>query len=329
MGSYIFYHSLLQKGMSIINAKSDAHFRKSPLLKRSTGDRLFSLTLLMPAVLMTVVFILFPVIDSVIKSFMEYRIKNIISGRPGVWNDFANYLKLFQNNKLLPSITTTFTFVIFVVLLQFILGMTFALILNSNIKCARFLRSIMMMPWVVPTVISALIWMWIFQPQYGLMKYLVSVFTLGAVPDFAVLNNPSTALWGIGIAALWKQIPLSTLLLLAGLQNVPDEILEAATVDGANATTIFLRIVIPYMTSVIKVSVSMSIIDNFKQFPLIWTMTGGGPNNATSTLAVLSYREAFVSNNLGSGAAVTTIWMLLMIVVIFIYNRLMRFESMD
>jgi len=187
----------------------------------------------------------------------------------------------------------------------------------------------MMTPWVVPTIISALIWMWIFQPQYGLMKYIISFFTAGQISDLAMLNNPNLALLGISIAALWKQIPLTTLLLLAGLQNVPDDMLEAATVDGANNATKFFRIIIPYMKSVIKVAMSMAIIENFKQFPLVWTMTGGGPNNSTTTLAILSYREAFVSNNLGSGAAVTTVWMLLMIVVILIYNRIMRSQDMD
>jgi len=191
------------------------------------------------------------------------------------------------------------------------------------------LRSIIMTPWVIPTVISALIWMWIYQPQYGLLKYLVQVTSAGRVNDLAMLNRPDLALLGIAIAALWKQIPLTTLLLLAGLQNIPDDMLEAATMDGANSLIRFFRIVLPYMKSVIKIALSMAIIENFKQFPLVWTMTGGGPNNATTTLAILSYREAFVSSNLGSGAAVTTVWMLLMILVVFVYNRLMGSGNMD
>jgi multiple sugar transport system permease protein len=207
--------------------------------------------------------------------------------------------------------------------------MILALVLNSRIRAARFLRSIMMIPWVVPTVISALIWMWIYQPQYGLLKYLARVVSGGRVTDLAMLNRPVLAMFGIAIAALWKQIPLTTLLFLAGLQNVPDDMLEAATVDGAGSRVRFFSIILPCMKSVIKVALSMAIIENFKQFPLIWTMTGGGPNNATTTLAILSYREAFISNNLGSGAAVTTLWMLLMILVIFLYNRLMGLGLAD
>lgn len=296
------------------------------VFRRRNGDAWFSGLLVFPTILLTGIFILVPVVDSVVKSFMEYKVKNIISGKPGIWNSFENYIKLFQNDKLLPSVFTTFLFVLVVVCLQFILGMSLALILNSNIRGSRFLRSIMMIPWVVPTVISALVWMWIYQPQYGILKFLASLF--GAA-DFAMLNNPSTALWGVIIAALWKQIPLTTLLLLAGLQNVPGDMLEAATVDGANSVKKFFYIVLPYLKSVVKITLSMAIIENFKQFPLVWTMTGGGPKNSTTTLAVLSYREAFVSNNLGSGAAVTTVWMLLMIFVVFFYNKFMGSSDVD
>lgn len=301
---------------------------KTRPISSKRSDMLFSLVLDLPALLLLAGFIIVPIIDSVIKSFQTYGVKNIITKQPGVWNNFANYLYLMKTHDFLGAMIHTFAFVAGVVLVQFLFSMTLSLILNSNIKGARFMRSVMMTPWVVPTVISALVWMWIFQPQYGLLKYLVSILTFGKVSEFAILNNPSTALIGIGIAALWKQIPLMTLLLLAGLQNVPQDISEAAMIDGAGSFRRFFSIILPYLSPVIKVSVSMSIIENFKQFPLFWTMTGGGPNNATTTLAVLSYREAFVSMNLGRGAAVTTLWMLLMIIVVFGYNKLFIVEEM-
>lgn len=288
---------------------------KKSLWKNQTGDKIFAIALLIPAIITTVSFILVPVVDSIYRSFFDYKVRNIISGQPGVWNNFANYTKLFSNGKLIPSMTNTLTFVFGVVIAQFVLGMALALILNSNVKFSRFIRSIMMVPWVVPTLISGLVWLWMFQPQYGLVKYFVGILTKGRITDFAILNNPATAMFGVSVAALWKQIPLATLLLLAGLANVPEDMQEAAKIDGANGVQRFFRIVLPYMKSVIKVTVSMSIIENFKQFPLFWTMTGGGPNNSTTTMAILSYREAFVSNNFGSGAAVTTVWMLLMIIV--------------
>lgn len=298
-------------------------------ISRTTGDKIFSIMLIAPAFLVAMSFILIPVLDSILKSFLKYEVKNIISGKPGIWNNFGNYIRLFNNDKLIPSILTTFAFVLFVVTAGFILSMTLALILNSSIKGAKLLQGLMMTPWIIPTVISALIWTWLYQSQYGLVKFMVFWASRGLIPDLAMLNNPSTALFGVGMAALWKQIPLMTLLLLAGLQSVPDEMIEAATIDGAGAATRLFRIVVPYMMTVIKIVISMSIIENFKQFPLFWIMTGGGPDGATTTLAILSYREAFVSMNLGSGAAVTTVWMLLMILVVFLYNRAFRAVDME
>ncbi len=208
---------------------------KGLFTNRHTADKMFSLMLLFPAIVTTIVFILIPVADSIYRSFFDYRVRNIISGQPGVWNNFANYIKLFSNGKLVPSMVNTLVFVFGVVIAQFIFGMALALILNTNMKASRFIRSIMMIPWVVPTIISGLVWIWMFQPQYGFVKYLVGLVTGGRITDFAILNNPSTAMFGVSCAALWKQIPLGTLLLLAGLANVPDDMLEAAKIDGANA----------------------------------------------------------------------------------------------
>lgn len=287
-------------------------------------DRLFCLLLLTPAIILCVTFIIIPIIDSVVMSFQNYKLVNLTQNIPGEWNDFGNYTRLWRSGRLQSAIGITVFFVAVTVLLTFVVAMALALMLNTKIRGARFLRSIMMIPWVVPTVIAGLLWSWIYANPYGLLKYLVSLFTGGAVDNFAILNSANTAIWGVIIAALWKQIPLMALLLLAGMQNVPDDVLEAATIDGANYMTRLLHIVIPHMKSVIQVSVSMCIIENFKQYPLFATLTNGGPTGATTTLAVLSYDEAFVNYNYGSGAAVTTVWLLLMILVVFVFKRVFR-----
>jgi multiple sugar transport system permease protein len=289
----------------------------------------YSFVLTIPATLLTIVFIIVPIVQSLIMSFQKYGVKNIISGKPGEWNNFRNYTKLFETNQIPDAAYHTLWFVLFVIVLQFIIGMALAIVLNKEFRGSRFFRSIMMTPWVVPTVISGLIWMWLFQPQYGFVKYFISIISGGSISDLAILNNPKTALGGIAIAALWKQIPLTTLLLLAGLQNVPNSTLEAATIDGAGAIRKFVSIVLPYLSPVIKIAMSMSIIENFKQFPLFWTMTGGGPNGSTTNFAILSYREAFVSMNLGSGAAVTTIWMIMMIVIVSIYQKSFKVQDLS
>lgn len=299
------------------------------LTKRGITERIFWCVLIAPSVLIVTLFIIIPIIDSIFKSFTDYKLVNIVKNIAPQWNQFANYTKLFESGVLTSSSLITFKFVLITTVLSLTVSMCLALVLNSDLKGARLFRSLMMTPWVVPTVISALVWLWIYQPQYGLLRYLVNVLTFGRVPDFAILNSSKTALIGVVIVALWKQIPLMTLLLLAGLQNVPTDVLEAAQLDGANGAVGFFRITVPYMSSVIKTSVSMIMIDNFKQFPLFWQMTSGGPNGSTTTLAVLSYKEAFIGHNFGSGAAVTTIWMLFMILFVFLYNKLFPKADLD
>ncbi|MFI3128799.1 MAG: sugar ABC transporter permease [Bacillota bacterium] len=302
----------------------DTKKMKKRLLSKNAGEKLFWLVLIAPALIIVTLFILIPLADSVLKSFTDYTTKNIVRGITPEWNNFENYLTLLERGVLGNAVKNTFIFVVAVVGVAFILGFTLALVLNSNIKFARTLRSVMMIPWVVPTVISALVWTWIYQPQYGLLKYVVRIFSGGEIDSFGMLLNTDTALLGIIIAAVWKQIPLMALLLLAGLQNVPKDIMEAATVDGASGFKRLTHITMPYMSSVIKVAVSMSIIENFKQFPLFWQMTKGGPDGSTTTLAVLSYQEAFLNGDYGSGSAVTTIWMILMIGVVLFYNKIFK-----
>lgn len=301
--------------------------KKFNIHSRGTQDRLFCFILLLPAIILCITFIIIPIIDSVWMSFTDYKIANLTQGIPGKWNNFANYTRLWDSGKLQSAAGITIFFVFVTVLLTFIVSMTLALILNTKIVGARFLRSIMMIPWVIPTVIAGLLWAWIYANPYGLLQYLVSIFSGGKITGFGILNNQSTALWGIIIAALWKQIPLMALLLLSGMQSIPDDMLEAAKIDGANYINCLFRIIIPHMKSVIAVTVSMCIIENFKQYPLFATLTNGGPAGATTTFAVLSYDEAFVNFNYGSGAAVTTIWLLMMIVVVFIFNKIFKQEE--
>jgi len=300
---------------------------KGILQTRKQQDAAFALLLLLPAIVACTIFILIPIADSVWMSFTTYKIANLTKGIPGEWNNFGNYIRLWKAGKLQDSIKITLRFVGATVILTFIISMALALMLNTKIRGARVLRSVMMIPWVIPTVISGLLWAWIFANPYGLLQYLVSVFTKGEVQGFGILNRQDTALWGVIIVALWKQIPLMTLLLLSGMQNVPDDILEAGKIDGAGYFARLIHLMIPSMKSVIAVTISMCIIDNFKQYPLFATLTNGGPAGATTTLAVLSYDEAFVNYNYGSGAAVTTVWLLMMIIVVFLFNRIFKKEN--
>lgn len=292
--------------------------------RRSVREGLFCLILLLPAIVLCVAFIIIPIFDSVWMSLTSYKIANLTQGIPGEWNNFGNYTRLWNAGKLQSAAGITVFFVVVTVTLTFVISMVLALILNTNIVFARLWRSIMMIPWVIPTVISGLMWAWIYANPYGLLQYLINVLSGGTITGFGILSNQDAAIWAVVIAALWKQIPLMSLLLLSGMQSIPEDLIGAARMDGANYLQCLFNVTFPHMKSVIAVTVSMCIIENFKQYPLFATLTNGGPAGATTTLAVLSYDEAFVNFNYGSGAAVTTVWLLMMIVVVFVFNTIFK-----
>lgn len=288
-------------------------------LSSKSGDRLFSIGLLLPAILIVGLAVFLPVIESVGMSFSAYKLGRAIRA----WDNLANYIALFRSGELFHSLGITFLFTAETVVLLFVLGMILAVILNSMPRANRTLRSVALLPWVVPTVISALMWSWMFQPQYGILNYLVRLFGISESP-IAWLANPHYALEAVVIAALWRQLPFMFLMLLAGLQTVPAELYEVAQIDGAGFLRTFFNVSLPLLRNIIRTAVLISVINSFKQFPLFWIMTGGGPVDSTTTLAILSYKHAFLSLNFGQGAAVSTVWLVALLLFTLIYNRVFR-----
>jgi len=286
-------------------------------------DGLFAFLSISPAVVLVLVFSFLPVAKSVYLSFLDFKLSRAYVS---VWNNFQNYREILTQRELLSAITVTLIFVAAVVLLQLALGMALAIILNTNVVGRRFVRSVVLLPWVLPTVITALLWSWLFQPQYGLVNYVLMRVGLRPASWLADVN---LALPCIILTALWKQLPLMALMLLAGLQSIPLEMYEASRMDGANSMQSFVYITLPYLKNVIRTTVMLSIILNFKQFPLFWIMTGGGPINATTTLAVYSYKSAFVNLDFGKGAAVATIWLVLLVFVYGLYHRVFRVNEVE
>lgn len=218
------------------------------------------------------------------------------------------------------SIKITFTYVFTTVTIQFVLGIMLALVLNSKIRFQRGLRTVILIPWVIPTIIGALLWMWLFQPQYGVINHILMSLQIIDTP-LQWLSDMYLALPAVIIAALWKQLPFMTTMLLAGMQGISEEIYEAAMIDGASKSRQFFAITLPMLKNTIKTVTLISCIENFKMFPLFWIMTGGGPLNATTTLAIESYRTAFIDLDLGKGAAIGAIWLIMMLLFSWAYNK--------
>ena len=285
-------------------------------MTRKKKDLGFALLLVFPAFLMLCITIITPLINVIWMSLFDYSLLDI---KNPVWNQFANYKTLFGDKVFWQSFGRTILYVSLTVCLQFVLGMGIALLLNKNFRGRNVVRGLIFLPWTIPTLIVAVIWMWIFQPQFGVLNYIFR--SLGLISqNMNWLTSTKTAMGSIIVAAVWRQLPFMMVMLLAGLQTVPNDLIEAARIDGAGKWQVFRNITIPSLMSVIKTVTLTSIIGNFQMFTLFYNMTAGGPVRATTTLTVYTYETAFVSYDLGKGAAIGVIWMVFLIGFGTIYN---------
>jgi multiple sugar transport system permease protein len=301
-----------------------------PIVRRLLGEKpadgLFGLALMAPAALFVGVLIFLPLAQSIGMSFTEYTLTRG-RGAPQ-WNSFGNYLYLAESGMLWNALKVTGVFVIGVVTALVVLSVIVAVALNQELPGRRLLRSVALLPWVTPTVIGALLWMWILQPQYGVANYILQ--SLGVISEpITWLSNVDRALPSVMVAAFWRQFPFLFVVILAGLQGIPREMYESAMLDGAGFLRRFFSITLPLLRNVIRVVILMAVIMNFRQFPLVWTMTGGGPIDRTTTLAILSYRQSFFNLNFGRGAAVAAVWLVVVLLFALIFTRTFREREND
>ena len=286
-------------------------------MKRNTKKLLFALGLILPAFAMLCLTIITPLINIIWMSFHDYSLLNIKNIK---WNDFKNYTVLFGEKEFWNSFVRTIVYVAVTVAAQFVLGMAVALLLNRKFPGRNLMRGLIFLPWTIPTLIVAVIWMWIMQPQYGVLNYILR--SLGLITqNVNWLSSTKTAMASVIVAAVWRQLPFMMVMLLAGLQTVPQDLIEAAVIDGAGKGQVFANITLPSIMSVIKTVTLTAIIGNFQMFTLFYNMTAGGPVRASTTLTVYTYETAFMSYDLGKGAAIGVVWMIFLIGFGTLYNR--------
>jgi multiple sugar transport system permease protein len=298
--------------------KSVSPNRQPFFLSEKTKDAIFLAVIICPAFLLLLSTIGIPIVKSLYMSFFEV---SLLSMKNYSWNSFYNYKQLFTEEDFIHSITVTFRYVFSVVSLQFVLGMTLAVLLNGKLRFRRVIRTVILIPWVIPTIVGALLWMWLFQPQYGVINYVLESLHLIDQP-VQWLSDIHLAIWVVIIAALWKQLPFMVTMLLAGMQGISEDMYEAAMIDGASKRQQFFYITLPMMKNTIKTITLIACIENFKMFPLFWIMTSGGPVDSTTTLAILSYKTAFIDLDLGKGAAIGVLWLIIMLLFAWGYNKL-------
>ncbi len=280
----------------------------------------FSILLLLPALLTLVFTVLYPLLRGIYLSFHSYSLVDLASGIQ--WVGLDNFKTLLSSSAYRSVWGTTLIFVAGSVGGQFLVGFMTALVLNQDLAQRNLFRGLLLMPWIVPTVVSALLWKWIFNQQYGIFNYVLH--SLGIISSFkAWIGDPSLALFSVTLANIWKGFPFHMIVLLAALQTIPVDIVEAAIIDGATALQRFRYVVLPHLRYIIMIDLLISIIWTFQSFTTIWTMTEGGPVTATTTLAISIYRTAFQAFDIGMGAAIGTIWLVAMLIFSVLFVRLL------
>ena len=266
---------------------------------KSHRDRL-GFWFMLPAAAILILFLAYPLGLGVWLSFTDAKI-----GREGVWVGIENYDWLSDDTVFWMSVGFTVGYTVFASIVKFAIGLYLALLLNKNLPFKALLRSIVLIPFVVPTVLSAIAFWWIFDSQFSIISW--SLKHMGLIDrNLNFLGDPWNARLCVIFANIWRGIPFIAITLLAGLQTVSPSLYEAATIDGASRWQNFRHITYPLLTPIIAVVMTFSVLFTFTDFQLIWAMTRGGPVNSTHLMATLSYQRAILGGNLGEGAAIAT-----------------------
>ena len=261
---------------------------------------------MLPAALILVMFLAYPLGKGVWLSFTDARI-----GRAGSFIGLENYEWLGapwssdQDAIFWLSVFNTVLYTSVASVVKFAVGLYLALLLNQNIPFKAFVRSVVLIPFVVPTVLSAIAFWWLFDSQFSIISW--SLRHMGLIDhNINFLGDPNNARAAVIFANIWRGVPFIAITLLAGLQTVSPSLFEAATLDGATRWQNFRFVTFPLLTPIIAVVMTFSVLFTFTDFQLIWAMTRGGPVNATHLMATLSYQRAILAGHLGEGAAIAT-----------------------
>jgi multiple sugar transport system permease protein len=259
----------------------------------------------MPAMAVFCAVILYPFLDSLRRAFYEDTLMTVEPRFVG----FANFGQLLDDGTIGTTWLVTVVFVVLATAATFALGLAWAIVLNERFRGRTLVRALSLLPWVLPSTVVAFLWAWLLNGQYGVLNAVL--LTLGLVDEpIAWLATSSGAMAGIVLAKTWLSIPLFAAFLLAGLQGLPREQVEAARIDGASNWHVFRHVAWPHLRPTIAVLLVLGALGNLQQFDVIYAMTGGGPVRATTVMSVEVQRQAFQAWNLGLAAAVGVIWFL-------------------
>ncbi len=294
--------------------------RHRPLLERIGQSRgVLGFLFMLPAAALLLLFLAYPLGLGVWLGFTDEKI-----GRPGIFIGIENYRYLWSDSVFWLSVFNTLLYTIVASALKFGLGLWLALLLNERLPFKAFFRAIVLLPWVVPTVLSAIAFWWIYDAQFSILSWVLMQFGWIDAP-INFLGDPNNARASVIAANVWRGIPFVAITLLAGLQTIPPSLYEAATLDGATSWQRFRYVTLPMLTPIIAIVMTFSVLFTFTDFQLIYVLTRGGPVNATHLMATLSFQRGISGGNLGEGAAIAVAMIpFLLAAILFSYFGLQR-----
>jgi multiple sugar transport system permease protein len=298
-----------------------------PLLER---EHVLGYLLLAPALILIVIFMAYP-----FGLGLWFSVTDKLVGSPGQFVGLKNYLKNFHSQIFWQTAWNTFFFTAMATIFKTSLGMWLALIMNRKFRLSRFARAAVLLPFIVPTVLSTLAWLWMFDATFSVFNWIINWFWKLDISFFDIvikapfrgrvrinwLGDPALAMFSIILVNIWRGTPFFAISFLAGLQTVPPDMYDAGAIDGANGWQRFWNITLPMIKPIVVVVVVFSIVVTFADFQLVYVLTRGGPHNSTHLFATLAFQVAMMSGNLGEGAAVA-LFMLPFLAVLILWQLL-------
>ncbi|MDC7289877.1 sugar ABC transporter permease [Blautia schinkii] len=287
-------------------------------MSKKTRRALAPYLYLVPATLIIIVMLGFPIIYNIGVSTFKWTLMS----SEKVFTGFDNYIAILTDEKFIKIVTTTLVWTLLGVVLQMLIGIGMALFVDKLNVGKKFVRVSMLIPWIIPGVVTALMWKWMLQADLGIINYLL--MHLGITEkNVLFMSDPNIALFTLVMVNTWKATPFWFLMITAGLQSKPVDQMEAATMDGARYHHVVRYVILPHLSPVIASTGILTAIWTLNYFDLIWATTKGGPMDATSTLPVYTYRLAFEFNDFGRAAAMAVISLVIISVACIPYMKKM------
>lgn len=274
---------------------------------------------LLPTVVILTTVVLYPFVYALVLSFEDKT-----PGSPAKFIGLGNYIELFSSSEFLQILWNTVFYTVFAVAIKFVLGLVSALVLNQPRRFNNIYRTILFIPWAIPTVITSLVWLWMYNEFNGLLNILL--VDLGLIDHgIAWLAEPQYAMWAVIAVAVWNGTPFYTMHFLAGLQAIPKELYEAAEIDGAGHLHKFWHITIPSMSSVFTITVMLSTVFTSTSLVVVNILTNGAPANLTQIIPNESFNITIQAGRMGLGSAINMVMIpFLVVFIIFLTRRMLR-----